>query len=169
MSVCCLEYGLCTTSSAQVLPHYVVLSLTSALQAQSPRMKEPHQAEAAAEPQQPQRKLSQKRAAVERPDRNAKKGRLEPLDTEDIPQEAASPADEQALSTGAVKPETPAKVTGLTLPSCIYIPSMQSVGTPACALAKLRQSLNFTVSVTQSTASGLNQQTLLTAGWCRAA
>ena len=74
-------------------------------------MMEPNQVEAAAKPQQPQRKLSQKRAVPERPDRHTKKGRLEPLDTEDIPQEAASPADEQALSTGAVKPETPAKVS----------------------------------------------------------
>lgn len=73
-------------------------------------MMEPNQIEAATKPQQPQRKLSQKRAAPERLDRHTKKGHLEPLDTEDIPQEAASPADEQALSTGAVKPETPAKV-----------------------------------------------------------
>ena len=79
-------------------------------------MKEPHQAEAAAEPQQPQRKPSQKRVGLDRTERNAKKGRLEPLDTEDIPQEAASPADEQALSTGAVKPETPAKVSRARVP-----------------------------------------------------
>ena len=74
-------------------------------------MKEPLHKEGAEEAEQPQRKLAQKRAAPERAERIAKKGRLELLDTQDIPQEAASPADEQALSTGAVKPETPAKVS----------------------------------------------------------
>ena len=115
-------------------------------------MKEPHQAEAAAEPQQPQRKLSQKRAALERPDRNTKKGRLEPLDTEDIPQEAASPADEQALSTGAVKPETPAKVTALMLPQyvlCIYFAEFSFLQHGKCP-----------VRLTWKIASGLEPQFL---------
>ena len=84
-------------------------------------MMEPHHEGAATEPEQPQRKLSQKRAAPERADRGVKKGRLEPLDTQDIPQEAASPAEEQALSTGAVKPETPAKVSTTGHVPCVYV------------------------------------------------
>lgn len=66
------------------------------------------------EEQPAQRKQPQKRAPAEKADRgvSAKKAPLKPLDTEDIPPpEAASPAEEQALSAGAVKPETPAKVS----------------------------------------------------------
>ena len=80
----------------------------------------PHQDEPATEQEQPQRKQGQKRAASERVDRTAKKGSLNPLDTDDIPmEEAASPADQQALSAGAVKPETPAKVRRL-LHACTH-------------------------------------------------
>ena len=79
------------------------------LQAQSPRMKEPLEA-AATQPEQ-QRKPPQKRAAAEKADKPSKNGSLKPLDTKDAPLQATSPTNEQALSAGAVKPETPAKVS----------------------------------------------------------
>ena len=103
----------------------------SMLQAQSPRMKEPLEA-AASQPEQ-QRKPPLKRAAAEKADKSSKKGSLKPLNTDEAPLQATSPANEQALSAGAVKPETPAKVSK---PCCL--PSVK----PACrSSAELRITL----------------------------
>ena len=116
------------------------------LQAQSPRMKEPLEA-AASQPEQ-QRKPPLKRAAAEKADKPSKKGSLKPLDTDDAPLLATSPANEQALSAGAVKPETPAKVSK---PGCL--PSIES----ACrSSAEQRTTLRQpTVNTTRNACYGI--------------
>jgi hypothetical protein len=74
-------------------------------------MQEPRTGEAAPELEHAPRKQAQKRTHAERTDRSAKKASLKLLDTGDAVQEAASPGEEPAMSAGAVKPKTPAKVS----------------------------------------------------------
>ena len=100
--------------------------LSAFLQAQSPRMQEPHTEEAASELEHAPRKQALKRAHIERAQRSAKKASLKPLDTDDALQEAASPGEEQALSAGAVKPETPAKVSTALLTIVMHQPGFGS-------------------------------------------
>ena len=89
-------------------------------------MQEPHTEEAASELEHAPRKQAQKRAHIERAERSAKKASLKPLDTDDALQEAASPGEEQALSAGAVKPETPAKVSTALLTIFMHQPGFGS-------------------------------------------
>ena len=100
--------------------------MSAFLQAQSPRMLEPRTEEAAPELEHAPRKQAQKRAHIERAERSAKKASLKPLDTDDALQEAASPGEEQALSAGAVKPETPAKVSTALLTTSMHQPGFGS-------------------------------------------
>ena len=100
--------------------------MSAFLQAQSPRMLEPRIEEASPELEHAPRKQAQKRAHIERAERSAKKASLKPLDTDDALHEAASPGEEQTLSTGAVKPETPAKVSTVLLTTSMHQPGFGS-------------------------------------------